>query len=716
MKNFFKFSVISMLISIVFGLGFLQTGYAATQAQISIVPTSTAAISVNSSSAVSVTYGVTANAPIDDIQVSPSSPEYPLPSYITATLSADTCTNATLVSSGTCAFTVSLISATGHTGSSFTLAPVISGNSGASRSIPTAGNRISATVSAAPSTYTVTPSGTNVTIDPNTAQTVNNGATQAFSVTASSGYTRSDTVGGTCAAGSWSGSTYTTGAVTSDCTVSFSATLNTYTVTPSAGSNGSISPTGVQTVNSGESSPTFTATPDSGYGVSGWTVDGSAYSACSTNTTCQLTNITANHTIEVDFVASTITISANTTNSLFSFNDANATGTMGTGSSVITITNNSSTTAATNVAGVTPLPTGVTESANNCGASLAASATCLITFQTAATPDSTQTISIKGDNTNTLSLPIAPLSIRVYSPPVNPVPTNASLMVVKTCTIPEQLLLTNNSDSSVSTISITKDSGLSDASVTSAMDNCPTTLPTGKTCILAITAPSSSGSTNTQGNIIVNWGSSSTGAVFTGIEATGATLPTLSTPTSAVTVFGGYVYQEDATCNLVKVAALADQYTPPGSVAWTTSDYTSTAVPNPATGAGTGAQNTGLAAGQINTTAVIYQAGTPLTSYAAGLCSQYSETSSGTNYVGWYLPWDNRDASGSTTTELAAMYTNLKSGQASGNNGFVNDFYWSSSETDDSGARDRIFGSGSPFSTNKNTWADYVRCSRALTY
>ena len=48
--------------------------------------------------------------------------------------------------------------------------------------------------------------------------------------------------------------------------------IKAYTVTPSAGANGAISPNTVQTVNSG-SSLTLTATPNSGYGVNTWSVD-----------------------------------------------------------------------------------------------------------------------------------------------------------------------------------------------------------------------------------------------------------------------------------------------------------------------------------------------------------------------------------------------------------------------------------------------------------
>jgi hypothetical protein len=73
-------------------------------------------------------------------------------------------------------------------------------------------------------TWTVTPSaGTGGTINPNTPQIVNHNATTQFTVTANAGYTAS--VGGTCG-GSLSGTTYTTNAVTGNCTVSATFTAN----------------------------------------------------------------------------------------------------------------------------------------------------------------------------------------------------------------------------------------------------------------------------------------------------------------------------------------------------------------------------------------------------------------------------------------------------------------------------------------------------------
>ncbi len=75
--------------------------------------------------------------------------------------------------------------------------------------------------------YTVTASGDNrESITPNTPQTVAYQKPISFIVAANPGYTQSQTVGGTCPAGHWSGITYTTGSITTACSVSFSATSN----------------------------------------------------------------------------------------------------------------------------------------------------------------------------------------------------------------------------------------------------------------------------------------------------------------------------------------------------------------------------------------------------------------------------------------------------------------------------------------------------------
>ncbi|GEM_PF-1966619 len=74
----------------------------------------------------------------------------------------------------------------------------------------------------------------------------------------------------------------------------------TYTISASAGSNGSIAPSGSVTVNSG-SSQAFIVSANPGYQISNVTVDGSGVSL--TANTYTLSNISANHTIVASFSA-----------------------------------------------------------------------------------------------------------------------------------------------------------------------------------------------------------------------------------------------------------------------------------------------------------------------------------------------------------------------------------------------------------------------------
>jgi hypothetical protein len=112
--------------------------------------------------------------------------------------------------------------------------------------------------------FKVTPSGSHVTISPAGAVSVVAGDTQAFTVTPDTGYATASTVGGTCPAGSWSGTVYTTGAIEAACTVTFSATLQSFTVTASAPGGLNITPSEPQTVTDG-STQAFTVTAETNY-------------------------------------------------------------------------------------------------------------------------------------------------------------------------------------------------------------------------------------------------------------------------------------------------------------------------------------------------------------------------------------------------------------------------------------------------------------------
>ena len=116
--------------------------------------------------------------------------------------------------------------------------------------------------------YTVTPSAEEGgTISPSTPQSVSEGSLVSFTLTPSAGY-QIAFVGGTCA-GSLDGFVYTTEPVIQSCTVEAAFSVIppvNYTVTPSAGFGGNITPSTPQSVSAGATT-SFTLTPDSGYQI-----------------------------------------------------------------------------------------------------------------------------------------------------------------------------------------------------------------------------------------------------------------------------------------------------------------------------------------------------------------------------------------------------------------------------------------------------------------
>ena len=95
------------------------------------------------------------------------------------------------------------------------------------------------------------------------SQQVLPGSFAQFTLTAEAGFFVSS-VGGDCPSGSFDGATYTTGEITSNCTVLANfTTIPTFTVTASAGAGGSITPSSLN-VEEGETG-SFTITADDGY-------------------------------------------------------------------------------------------------------------------------------------------------------------------------------------------------------------------------------------------------------------------------------------------------------------------------------------------------------------------------------------------------------------------------------------------------------------------
>ena len=156
------------------------------------------------------------------------------------------------------------------------------------------------------SSYTITATaGTGGSITPSGATTVNSGGNQTYTITPSSGYSITSVLVDGASAGAVG--SYTFSNVTANHTISATFTVTTYTITATAGTGGSITPSGATKVNSG-GSQTYTITPSSGYSISGVLVDGASVGAVSSYA---FGGVTANHTISATFTtAATYTITA----------------------------------------------------------------------------------------------------------------------------------------------------------------------------------------------------------------------------------------------------------------------------------------------------------------------------------------------------------------------------------------------------------------------
>ena len=158
---------------------------------------------------------------------------------------------------------------------------------------------------AAAQTFTITSSaGPNGSIDPSGAVEVNLNGDQTFTITPDIGYHVADVLVDGISVGAVTSHTFTN--VTEDHTINATFAVNTFTITASAGANGSITPSGPVVVNEG-ADQSFTITPDAGFHVADVLVDGNSIGAVTSHT---FTGVDANHTIVASFAATTFTITA----------------------------------------------------------------------------------------------------------------------------------------------------------------------------------------------------------------------------------------------------------------------------------------------------------------------------------------------------------------------------------------------------------------------
>ncbi len=160
-------------------------------------------------------------------------------------------------------------------------------------------------VTATFSTYLITPTaGMGGSITPGTPQAVASGSAITFTIAPNTGYHTTGVYVDGAPIGVVGSYAFTN--VTTNHIITAAFAINTYTITPTASVNGSITPGVPQTVNYG-SSAVFTIAPALGYHIIDVRADGTSVGAVSVYT---FTNVTANHTITAAFAVNTYIITA----------------------------------------------------------------------------------------------------------------------------------------------------------------------------------------------------------------------------------------------------------------------------------------------------------------------------------------------------------------------------------------------------------------------
>jgi hypothetical protein len=147
-------------------------------------------------------------------------------------------------------------------------------------------------------TYTITSiTGANGSISPIGAVPVSSGSTQKFNITPNTGYIIQDVLVDGTSVGAVASYTFNTVTANHTISASFAVNTTTYTITATAGANGSITPSGAVVVTSG-TNQTFNIIANSGYAIQDVLVNGISVGAVSSYT---FNNVTAAHTITASF-------------------------------------------------------------------------------------------------------------------------------------------------------------------------------------------------------------------------------------------------------------------------------------------------------------------------------------------------------------------------------------------------------------------------------
>lgn len=149
--------------------------------------------------------------------------------------------------------------------------------------------------------------GQNGSLVPAGVTIVSNGGSQTYTISPDPGYTVADVLVDGISVGAVTSYSFTN--ATANRTISATFALCIFTITATAGVNGSILPSRVSNVSIG-GSQNYTITPDPGYRVADVLVDGTSAGAV---TGYNFTNVTADHTISATFAPNVHTIAASVT-------------------------------------------------------------------------------------------------------------------------------------------------------------------------------------------------------------------------------------------------------------------------------------------------------------------------------------------------------------------------------------------------------------------
>ena len=170
-----------------------------------------------------------------------------------------------------------------------------------------ANHTISATF--AINSYTISATaGPNGSVTPIGSTTVNSGGSQSYVITANSPNHIADVVVDGVSVGAVGSFTFSN--VNANHTISATFAINTYSITATSGSNGSVTPSGASTVNSG-GSQLYAIAASGGYYIADVLVDNATVGAVASYT---FSNVTASHTISASFARKTLSITSAPTN------------------------------------------------------------------------------------------------------------------------------------------------------------------------------------------------------------------------------------------------------------------------------------------------------------------------------------------------------------------------------------------------------------------